>query len=355
MKIFHFILMFIVLFVAKSSAEFYGVNVSYPSVYYDFKKMSDDEQHFVFSDDLGNVTRYTDGIATEILTYVDHVGSISPDASTIVGRESDRMFRWENGNMNFFDNPSGVTSADAYCISHDKSIIGGSMTTGVRPDRRTEASIWYNNSYSNIGFLDQTHNFSMVTDLSADGSIAIGLSGYSYQVEGRIAFKYENGQMQSLGELSIGDVYIIPDAISADGSTIAGRSKSESGNKLFMWKDNEMTTIGTYLASNGIVKEVSPDGSFILGWTDDSGFFYWNETNGLRNFEDVLQIDYNLNLTGWDITNITGMTSDGTKIYGTGTGPNGENIWIAEIPEPTSVLIFGIGSLTLLIRRKQGN
>jgi len=72
----------------------------------------------------------------------------------------------------------------------------------------------------------------------------------------------------------------------------------------------------------------------------------------MRNLQDVLVNDYQLDLTGWTLGWATGISDDGKTIVGWGTNPSGFNeSWIAHIPEPASVGILLIGGAALLRRR----
>jgi hypothetical protein len=79
----------------------------------------------------------------------------------------------------------------------------------------------------------------------------------------------------------------------------------------------------------------------------DLNQFVWDATNGARDIKTVLQNTYGLNLTGWSL-NVSSISEDGLTFVGTGTNPSGlTEAWIAQIPEPGSKSLFGLGMAVL--------
>ena len=144
---------------------------------------------------------------------------------------------------------------------------------------------------------------------SADGSVIVGRSGFGYYGE---AFRWENGEMVGLGDLP-GDLFESRAYdVSADGSVIVGR-----GNLALRFEA-----------------------------------FIWDEDNGMRSLTDVLENDYGLDLSGWRLIAATGISADGLTIVGEGYNPAGDaEGWIATIPEPSTLLLLGLGILALRQKR----
>ncbi len=109
--------------------------------------------------------------------------------------------------------------------------------------------------------------------------------------------------------------------------------------------------------------DVSGDGSIVVGDSnagspdDDSPTaFIWDSGNGIRNLKDVLETDYGLDLTDWQLQRATGISDDGNTIVGTGINPDGvEEGWlfaVNELPVPVPMLsppgVAMLGGLLML-------
>ena len=73
----------------------------------------------------------------------------------------------------------------------------------------------------------------------------------------------------------------------------------------------------------------------------------------MRELQRVLSDDYGLDLEGWTLTDVAGISDDGLTIAGTGLNPNGAfEGWIAIIPEPVTAVLVGTGLAGLGIGRR---
>ena len=72
---------------------------------------------------------------------------------------------------------------------------------------------------------------------------------------------------------------------------------------------------------------VSANGTIIVGasYVDrtQATAFIWDAAHGMRSLESVLETDYGLNLTGWNLQYASGITPDGSVIVGWGKNPAG--------------------------------
>jgi len=91
----------------------------------------------------------------------------------------------------------------------------------------------------------------------------------------------------------------------------------------------------------------------------DEKALIWDVENGTRILEDLLTVEYGLDLSDWELREANDISADGTVIVGWGINPDGfEEGWIAEIdptpvPIPGAVWLLGSGLIGMVgIRRK---
>ena len=223
----------------------------------------------------------------------------------------------------------------------------------MAPDPR-RAFIWRNNSGVEVGG-ERSYN----CDVSSDGSIALGVID-APQIS--YAFRSPGGRLIETNGL----VESVAVAISSDGTIVAGNRFGTA----FRWD----TTNGLAGLSLSVARDISGDGKMILGqkagiatyWTAETGLvsigdleggttnsiglaanyagsiivgsgtsgagteaIIWDPTNGIRTVRSVLE-GQGIDLSGWILTEATGVSSNGTVIVGNGTNSNGKaEAWIA--------------------------
>jgi probable HAF family extracellular repeat protein len=335
---------------------------------------------------------------------------VSADGSVVVGSSASasgtEAFRWTQagGMVGLGDLPGGDFNSSALGVSADGSVIvGGSLS-----DSGLEAFMWTESSGLNpLGDLAGGAFASSATSVSADGTVIAGWGtiGPSTTTD-RSAFRWteadgmgdmgidleshgqtyvsRDGQAvigtlrddpvlheafvwsSSEGITRLGDIWAGPHptssrafSISADGSTIVGGSRSDVPSEAFKWTASEgMVGLGQLpgFSDIGEAFAASANGTTIVGQSININSlerraFTWDESNGIRELQTVLS-SLGLNLTGWTLTEATGISDDGLTIVGTGINPNGDHeAFIATLPEPGAVVLMTLGATAWLSRR----
>ncbi len=279
---------------------------------------------------------------------------ISGDGSMVVGFSDSgsdsykqEAFKWtQSGGMQGIGFLPGATNSIAYGISGDGSVIVG---------RSNFQAYRYLTASSSIQSIGMTSSY---VNISPDGSIVVGdvWSGHE-------AFRWSQSDgLERLGYLSVDDAWSLAHAASSDGSVIGGESGAPPlSMEAFKWtRAGGMIGLGDLPGGKffSIANAVSGDGSVIVGESDTglggglNEAFIWDGLNGMRNLKLVLENDFGLDLTGWTLYSAMGISADGLTIVGHGRNPYGyQEGWIATIPEPTTLLLLGLGGI--LLRKRQ--
>jgi uncharacterized membrane protein len=240
--------------------------------------------------------------------------------------------------------------------------FGSSLAYGVTANGSTVVGIRYNISSSptqafrwtagtGMVGLSAAPNFALETAnaVSADGSV---IAGYESTFSGAGAARWTAGTGFTLLPVSIGGSNAF--GISSDGSAIVGYELTASGFQPALWTDK-----GTALKDLGGLPgaffgeglAATDMGAFVIGtsYTDftsaGTNAFIWNQANGLRSLQDVLASEYGLSsaLSGWHLMDAYGMTPDGRYLVGDGLDPNGsQEAWLVDlgtplVPEPGGI------------------
>jgi probable HAF family extracellular repeat protein len=279
-------------------------------------------------------------------------GGVSADGSVVVGYSGTvfptfqtRAFRWTAGpGMVSLGVLPGDTSSTAKGVSGAGSVVAGA--SGSQTFRWTTGT-----GMVGLGTLPGDTS-SQATAISADGLAIVGNSGSH-------AYRWTAGTgMVDLGSLP-GDDLVANEAtgVSANGSVIVGQSQWEA----FRWTASGMTGLGFLPGeSNSRAEGVSGDGSVVFGTASiGEGYvpFLWTAGSGMQQLGSVLAANgVNPAADGWtNLTAITGISADGHTIVGYGNRSGGFEGFVAvipTIPEPGSVGLIAVASVTLLRRRR---
>lgn len=337
---------------------------------------------------------------------------VSGDGSTVVGYSSvndtggSEAFRWTRagGLQSLGAMPSIDHNAYGSAASANGSVIAGYG----RSERGTESFRWTAaTGLVPLGGLGANDGFTRVDDMSADGSVLVGYSQTSAHPNGAGYYWTPASGMTSVGLLP-GDVWSWARGVSNDGSVIVGQSNSFSGGQAFRWTQatgtvglglapGAATTSATDIANDGTIAGggrvgglsqsmvwtqaggweslgslagyqqsgeagISVDGSLVFGQvfnydsvtsTFTNEGMVWDRAHGMRFAKDWLTQDYGIDLAGWTLQYVSGVSDDNKVVVGYGINPNGNteawmaNLNSAPVPLPAGGYLMVTGLLAL--------
>jgi probable HAF family extracellular repeat protein len=293
--------------------------------------------------------------------------AVSPDGQIAVGYNTTQVhtdygpvsvkqaFGWKtNGQvLNDFRGPPIANWAIAYGVSNNGIVVG--VVSEYGPPDRTYG-FRGDNRLIGIG-----NGSAAAWGISADGNTVFGESDF-FELESnayrRQATIWTNGNNNGIGLRGLmGAANCTAYAASADGSVIVGESDTGSGHEAVLWARNESDEakgLGLLPGDlSSVARAVSGNGKIVVG-SSGCKLFIWDEDNGMRNLQDVLENQYGIDLAGWRLISVDGVSADGSVIVGYGTNPSGfTESWIVTIPEPSSLVILLMGAFGLVALLKQ--
>ena len=242
---------------------------------------------------------------------------MTSDGSHLVGGSLDnRPYVWsaDTGPVALADSLSG----EALAVSSTGDVIVGKIGTGTR---RVEAFLWSGpQGIQRLGDLDGGAFGSVAHAVSSEGRVVVGES-ISHGDVGSEAFVWTPDE----GMIGLG---FLPDhsfsrafAVSGNGTVVVGESRpigSDDSVSAFRWtKVGGMTDLG-----EGMPRDVNRDGSVIVG-TRQQRATIWTKDDGTRDLQSVLETEFGLGreLHGWELTEATAISADGSTIVGIGKSP----------------------------------
>lgn len=176
----------------------------------------------------------------------------------------------------------------------------------------------------------------VVRAMNPSGATMVGESGWqdgTYFGYHREAAYWDSLGVHQMGWMAAG-VDSAAYAVSADGQTLVGQADIQGQGMFiitpgpahaFRWQGSYQDLgLLPFAPPNGwsAARAVSADGSVVLGHALDQGndqeAFIWRQDLGMTRLEDVLTW-LGVNLTGWDLNEVTGISADGTALCGNGT------------------------------------
>jgi probable HAF family extracellular repeat protein len=288
--------------------------------------------------------------------------AVNSDGSVIVGSagasgQGAEAFEWtEDFGYEFLGRlgpaSSPFQSSGASGVSADGAVVVGTSqlpSAPLQPPGEDRAFRWTPASgMQSLGVLP-TGTYSRAYGVSADGSVVVGTSTVD-RGNGSEAFRWTAATgMQGLGDLAGGIVASEGYAISGDGSTIVGMGFDGVQSPAVRWtQQTGMVSLGGLPGGNGWGQAlaVNGDGSVIVGTASDPldefgragtdrAAFIWDAAHGMRKLQTVLETEYGLDLSGWDLGSAVGISADGKVITGKNIGGDrGITSWVAVLGTP---------------------
>lgn len=315
---------------------------------------------------------------------VSTAAGVSSDGQVVVGESALQAVRWTGAGatLEVLGVPMMDTTSTAAAANADGAIVAGTGFTGSVGS----AFLWDPmNLFVGLGGTN-----SVATSVANDGLTAAGFADFNGAVQ---AFRWTMaGGFQILGVapggansralgmsddgvLIVGEtdtpdglrgfIYTDPTGLkvmpplrgatssrlvdaSGDGSTLVGESGAQvfpgpTGHVVQMYRRAPTGTQGLGDLAGGSFnshsRAVSADGNAVVGagTIDVSGdvsvAVLWTPVNGLLDLRNLLVQEYGLDLTGWTLTEATGVSGDGRTIVGNGVNPDGnQQGWVATLP-----------------------
>ncbi len=260
---------------------------------------------------------------------VNRDGSVVVGSSATATQGSERAFRWTAaGGMVSLGPPVGAGSSEAFGVSADGLMVVGRSTSaaGGAAYRWTSAT-----GMVSIGALPGGDD-SSAQAVSGDGLVIAGLSR-TYPGGGDHAFRWT----MATGPQDLGT---IPNAtlsygvgVSADGTTIVGTSEYPPGTRAFRWTAGSgIQQLDTPQSQDSFAWSVSGDGSVAVGWWYEftTGVYraaMWRTGLGGVDLNQYLPL-VGATPEGWQLTQATGISADGSAIVGRGFYHGIELAWL---------------------------
>jgi probable HAF family extracellular repeat protein len=294
----------------------------------------------------------------------EKITGVSDDGSVIVGSHSDFIggapsaYRHVDGSNTpgFMPLPFSPPFGVARAVSADGSVAVGQLAFRDGNSTTLFGFRWYPAGGQTVA-TPNDGTYGDVTGISADGFTIIGTTGTNPAVNQQAYLWSSPQDPVLLGDLPGGGFSSAAKSVSSDGTVVVGLGTSASGPEAFRWTGaGGMLGLGDLPggAFDSVAVDLSDDGSVIVGMgTSVLGRepFIWDAVNRMRPLQSVLAAA-GLNLTGWRLTDVAGVSVDGLTIAGTGIDPaGGTQAWVATLPEPAGVA--GVVAMMLVLGRRR--
>lgn len=151
--------------------------------------------------------------------------------------------------------------------------------------------------------------------------------------------------MTGLGGFPGGEHFSGANSVSADGSMVVGVDYSNFPGEGFVWSaGGGLNPLGLLPGASSFdtsqAYDVSVLGGVVVGFASSPGegnvAIVWDEAHGMRRVDELLS-SLGVELTGWRLTEATGISDNGQVIVGRGYNPSGYGeAWMAIVPPPAN-------------------
>lgn len=292
---------------------------------------------------------------------------VSMDGSLIVGTShpafnADVPAIWSGSNsIELLPAPVAGWSTTSALSSGDGSFMAVSSSSLVVNDGPTYAFTWTRDA----GFVRIGSAYSVVTpkDVSSVGNVVVGEAGFPFGPND--AFRLTPGGGFELLSTST-DTFrnSSANATNSDGSMIVGSYfPNARGVASFRWSQATGMIPFDDLGGTGIMvspNAMSADGSIIAGraaFNLEGAAAIWDPVHGTRRLSDVLAAR-GIDLGGFYLSDVVGISADGTKLVGVGYATSGggqQQGWYVDlaVPEPGAAALTAVVGLAVVTVRRR--
>jgi len=281
-------------------------------------------------------------------------------------RHAVRVTRIGLTNLDLGELPGGNPQSVANAISSDGSILYGFARYNNAGNTQAVRYTAAGPTITAIPFAVAGDDLSSPVGrgASADGSVMLGTStnsaadGGAFYGPGNRAFRYVDGAGVSLVPLLPGGTWSLALALSSDGnlSLVAGDTPATPLGEVYLHNalTGAVTSLGTPAAGWGIRNTggVIADGALIAATLDSpDGFAVHGFIRNAAGWHDVHAIlaGAGVDLTGWNVNIVAGVSADGTLLWGSGTHNGNTEGWVAEFPAGYLAAYAGTQPLTTIV------
>ena len=260
---------------------------------------------------------------------------MSADGSYILARQADGYYYLYSGSDDSTPLQLSDVTTDWYTgISPDGKVLLGEDAAGAQHSGFIRFIEDASGEKINIGL---TASPSDVSNVNTEGKRVIPLLSYG---TGNICYVDESTHAVTAGaHLESGSGIVSRMSINADGTLVAGTVSTNNVARASIWNTSSgaLTSLYQGTATASQVLGMNTSGSVLVGYGTFDGTaqaLYWTGSGTSYTMHNLLETleEENVDMTGWNLTEATGASDDGTYIVGTGRLSDSDVAFIANVP-----------------------